>query len=344
MSNAVGLSPAALASLCCRAATCGAPSSEDEVCAICLDGISDGELLTELACSHAFHKTCVTRWLAVSPLCPLCKTHALDGPGLPHAVSDCGSIPSPRQHQQSETRPLSHPAPSRPPEQQQHPASPTPEATNSRSSAEQQRRPAVSPSILARGGCAFSITCDSVTHTSSPSRAASSPKHPLRRTATASSSSAPSSAPRRVATHHPASSREADATTKPSAVADATPSPRVLVSRRPPPAPTSSSMRSSGGGAAAARAARKSPRTVGANAPEPTPRRAPDAAPSRPSPAARAVKAATSCRRVPSAAGGTSASTEPSSRGAPQAARMRTGAFIPVATHDFDFSHTACGA
>ena len=93
-SHVVGLSPSALASLpVCDAteAACG----EDDCCAICLDSISVGDKLMALACTHAFHASCVRRWLAVNPLCPLCKEHALEPSTTPPRARQPLPPPSP---------------------------------------------------------------------------------------------------------------------------------------------------------------------------------------------------------------------------------------------------------
>ena len=50
---------------------------EDEACAICLACMDAGEQLVALPCTHRYHWPCLERWLGVSELCPLCKTHAL---------------------------------------------------------------------------------------------------------------------------------------------------------------------------------------------------------------------------------------------------------------------------
>lgn len=48
--------------------------SERQSCAICLESYSQGELLTELRCSHFFHTECLTKWLQRSTQCPLCRS------------------------------------------------------------------------------------------------------------------------------------------------------------------------------------------------------------------------------------------------------------------------------
>lgn len=70
-----GLSPDEISSLPHHTAR----SSSTESCAICLDSFESGAIMTSLACTHAFHRDCIHKWLSASKLCPLCKTHALDG-------------------------------------------------------------------------------------------------------------------------------------------------------------------------------------------------------------------------------------------------------------------------
>ena len=55
----------------------GGEEDQDDVCAICLGAMQAGDCLAALPCAHRYHWECVERWLGVSQLCPLCKTHAL---------------------------------------------------------------------------------------------------------------------------------------------------------------------------------------------------------------------------------------------------------------------------
>ena len=68
-----GLSASDMSLLVCRWAT----DEDNETCPICLGEPAVGDRLCTLACCHTFHHKCVTQWLTVSALCPLCKSHAL---------------------------------------------------------------------------------------------------------------------------------------------------------------------------------------------------------------------------------------------------------------------------
>ncbi|CAM9707991.1 unnamed protein product, partial [Choristocarpus tenellus] len=53
-----------------------------DMCAICLDSYEEGEALTALPCSHAYHTACIRPWLtARSGLCPMCKKEAFPPKG-----------------------------------------------------------------------------------------------------------------------------------------------------------------------------------------------------------------------------------------------------------------------
>lgn len=57
-------------------------AAEMQSCSICLEVYKPGELLTALACSHAFHIQCVARWLRCSMLCPNCRAPCQPVPGV----------------------------------------------------------------------------------------------------------------------------------------------------------------------------------------------------------------------------------------------------------------------
>ncbi|KAF7070430.1 hypothetical protein CFC21_075954 [Triticum aestivum] len=42
-------------------------------CSVCMEAFEEGEMLRGLECSHAFHEDCISVWLSVSHLCPLCR-------------------------------------------------------------------------------------------------------------------------------------------------------------------------------------------------------------------------------------------------------------------------------
>ncbi|KAJ1255520.1 hypothetical protein BS78_K198900 [Paspalum vaginatum] len=49
----------------------------EELCAVCLGEMEDGELGRLLpACRHVFHVACIDAWLGVSSTCPVCRTAA----------------------------------------------------------------------------------------------------------------------------------------------------------------------------------------------------------------------------------------------------------------------------
>ncbi|KAL6603798.1 hypothetical protein ACP70R_044159 [Stipagrostis hirtigluma subsp. patula] len=42
-------------------------------CAVCKDGIAQGELATRLPCGHFYHGACIGPWLAIRNTCPVCR-------------------------------------------------------------------------------------------------------------------------------------------------------------------------------------------------------------------------------------------------------------------------------
>jgi hypothetical protein len=55
--------------------------SQEEVCAICLDGYEPGEILaasTSGRCVHQFHRDCVAGWLIGNVCCPVCRETFLE--------------------------------------------------------------------------------------------------------------------------------------------------------------------------------------------------------------------------------------------------------------------------
>jgi hypothetical protein len=50
-------------------------SSSSTTCNICLDDFKEKEVVTTLPqCLHSFHKTCISKWLAINKICPVCRT------------------------------------------------------------------------------------------------------------------------------------------------------------------------------------------------------------------------------------------------------------------------------
>ncbi|XP_024164249.1 RING-H2 finger protein ATL66 [Rosa chinensis] len=52
--------------------------SQTPSCAICLENFADEEdvdqpLITHMPCAHRYHQHCIVPWLAINPLCPLCR-------------------------------------------------------------------------------------------------------------------------------------------------------------------------------------------------------------------------------------------------------------------------------
>ncbi|KAJ4900860.1 RING/U-box superfamily protein [Raphanus sativus] len=43
------------------------------VCAICREELAANEILSELPCSHCYHKDCISNWLTNRNTCPLCR-------------------------------------------------------------------------------------------------------------------------------------------------------------------------------------------------------------------------------------------------------------------------------
>ena len=49
---------------------------EEEVCSICLDPLTEGGDIREMAeCGHLFHQRCVDMWLSQKGECPNCKSN-----------------------------------------------------------------------------------------------------------------------------------------------------------------------------------------------------------------------------------------------------------------------------
>ena len=63
-------------------------------CAICFGEYVVGSYQLLLPCGHCFHSRCVTRWLARSHTCPLCRA-SCDEPELPEPRASLASALSP---------------------------------------------------------------------------------------------------------------------------------------------------------------------------------------------------------------------------------------------------------
>ena len=49
--------------------------NRDDQCAICLDSLGSERVRQLAVCKHAFHRSCVSRWIAVQRSCPTCRTY-----------------------------------------------------------------------------------------------------------------------------------------------------------------------------------------------------------------------------------------------------------------------------
>ncbi|KAF0890150.1 hypothetical protein E2562_038253 [Oryza meyeriana var. granulata] len=45
----------------------------EKYCSVCLEVIEEGDKLRKMPCFHCFHESCISEWLQVSRLCPLCR-------------------------------------------------------------------------------------------------------------------------------------------------------------------------------------------------------------------------------------------------------------------------------
>ncbi|KAF7063450.1 hypothetical protein CFC21_069968 [Triticum aestivum] len=50
-----------------------AGEAREKGCSVCMEAFEEGEALRRMHCSHAFHEDCISMWLSVSHLCPLCR-------------------------------------------------------------------------------------------------------------------------------------------------------------------------------------------------------------------------------------------------------------------------------
>jgi len=58
--------------------TCPSAGSDNTTCAICMDDFAVGDSVRTLSCAHAYHLTCIDRWLKDHDTCPHCRARAFD--------------------------------------------------------------------------------------------------------------------------------------------------------------------------------------------------------------------------------------------------------------------------
>ena len=49
--------------------------SDGEICPICFDSFSLGEIIRKIKCSHIYHKKCIDVWAEINGICPVCKVN-----------------------------------------------------------------------------------------------------------------------------------------------------------------------------------------------------------------------------------------------------------------------------
>ena len=50
-----------------------AGEAREKGCSVCMEAFEEDDRLRRMECSHAFHEDCISMWLSVSHLCPLCR-------------------------------------------------------------------------------------------------------------------------------------------------------------------------------------------------------------------------------------------------------------------------------
>lgn len=61
-----------------------AQNTEDEntdQCVICRLDYEDGESLNVLPCKHTYHSECITKWLQINKVCPVCSAEVCTSAG-----------------------------------------------------------------------------------------------------------------------------------------------------------------------------------------------------------------------------------------------------------------------
>ena len=52
---------------------------EESQCNVCLDVFEqDQEVIRLPKCHHGFHKGCITKWLEINKICPVCRVDIID--------------------------------------------------------------------------------------------------------------------------------------------------------------------------------------------------------------------------------------------------------------------------
>lgn len=67
-------------------------TSDNLLCAVCIESYRAGEVVTVLTCDHIFHKACIEPWLLERRTCPMCKCDILKALGV--EVEDKDAIDS----------------------------------------------------------------------------------------------------------------------------------------------------------------------------------------------------------------------------------------------------------
>ncbi|KAF7816834.1 E3 ubiquitin ligase BIG BROTHER-related-like [Senna tora] len=53
-------------------------------CVICQIEYEEGEALAALQCDHPYHIDCISKWLQIKKVCPICSTEVISTPKLPN--------------------------------------------------------------------------------------------------------------------------------------------------------------------------------------------------------------------------------------------------------------------
>lgn len=68
--------PAEEISSCLRLFECQSVNSQTPInrCVICQVDYEEGEMLVALPCDHSYHLDCISKWLQIKKICPICST------------------------------------------------------------------------------------------------------------------------------------------------------------------------------------------------------------------------------------------------------------------------------